>query len=99
MEKRESARHGTDVPVRVTVQDKEVGCRLVNLSADGALLRVDAVHEGELTDGDLGEDAQFVLRLRSSTDRLYTGEIIRLFYRDESKFVALRFWEEYREIV
>ena len=99
MEKRESPRRGTDVPVRVTVRDREVVCRLLNLSTDGALLRVDAVHEGELTDEDLGEDAQFVLRVRSSADRLYTGEIIRLFYKDESKCVALRFWETYREIV
>jgi hypothetical protein len=39
-----------------------------------------------------------VLRLKTSPDREYTGEIIRFFFKGQDKFIALRFWKKYREL-
>jgi hypothetical protein len=49
-----------------------------------------------LTDGDLAMEASFILA-SFSPPRLYTGEIIRLYFAEGACHVALRFWKKYQE--
>ncbi|MBA7638225.1 hypothetical protein ES703_45878 [subsurface metagenome] len=98
MEKRESAREELNVAVQISIDDKNTGCTLINISVAGALLRTDPRYQNDITDEDLGEEAIFILNHPSLSKREYTGEIIRMFYKGDEKYFALRFWEKYKEL-
>ncbi len=66
-----------------------------NFSEEGALFTILA--EGGVSTADLGVDAFFILRSASAA-RKYTGEVIRLYFRDGSAHIALRFWEKPAEV-
>ena len=98
MERRESVRDELDLPVQISIEDKNITCNILNLSEDGALLKINSQYKDNISNEDLGKDTKFILRQYSSSDREYTGEIIRLFYRDNEMYIALRFWEKYKEL-
>ena len=98
MERRESTREELNAVVQISLNDRNFKCNLINLSEIGALLKIDAKKENDVSDEDLGEEAKFIIRQSPSAAREYTGEIIRLFYRDDEKYIALRFWEKYKEL-
>ena len=98
MERRESNREKLDLQVEISMEDGAIMCTLIDLSEVGALLRVTSEQKGIVTDDNLGEDINFVLKQASTAEREYTGEIIRLFYKDNAEFIALRFWEKYKEL-
>ncbi len=97
-ERRESGRINVDTPLKITVAQRVVMARLINLSRHGALLSLAPADEQKVSDLDLGSDARFLIKPRERPAREYTGEIIRLYYRGGMKCIALRFWESYREI-
>ncbi|MBA7549345.1 hypothetical protein ES705_41825 [subsurface metagenome] len=98
MERRESDREELDLQVEILMEDGAIMCTLINLSETGALLRIYPEQNGTVTNDNLGEDVNFVLKQASTANREYTGEIIRLFYKDNAEFIALRFWEKYKEL-
>ncbi|HEB09918.1 hypothetical protein LCGC14_3004230 [marine sediment metagenome] len=98
MERRESNREELGFQVEISMEDGAIMCTLINLSEVGALLRINPEQNGIPTNDNLGEDVNFVLKQASAVDREYTGEIIRLFYKDNAEFIALRFWEKYKEL-
>ena len=71
---------------------------MVNYSDQGALFRVAAKDQERVNTGELGKEATFVLKVKNKADREYTGEIIRFFVRGKDKYIALRFWDGYREL-
>jgi len=98
MERREYNREELGFQVEISMEDGTIMCTLINLSEVGALLRINPEQKRTLTNDNLGEDVNFVLKQESAVDREYTGEIIRLFYKDNAEFIALRFWEKYKEL-
>jgi hypothetical protein len=52
---------------------------------------------GAVSSDDLGSEGVFVLATVTPARR-YTGEIIRLFFREGAAFFALRFWKGYTEV-
>ena len=98
MERREYNREELGFQVEISTEDGTIMCTLINLSEVGALLRINPEQKRTLTNDNLGEDVNFVLKQESAVDREYTGEIIRLFYKDNAEFIALRFWEKYKEL-
>ena len=98
LERRDARRVDINTPVTLCVEDFEVNTWMVNYSEHGALFRVDAKDQERVTTNDLGKEATFVLKVKSKSDREYTGEIIRFFIRGEDKYIALRFWDGYEEL-
>ena len=98
LERRDTRRVQVDTPIRLSVEGPVVNTQLLNLSNDGALFRVAESDADRISTMDLGKEATFVLKLKSSPDREYTGEIIRYFLKGEEKHIALRFWKRYREL-
>jgi hypothetical protein len=97
-ERRETRRVDVNTSITLSVEGLAVRSQLVNFSNDGALFKIQEVDEQKITTMDLGKQATFVLKLKSSPDREYTGEIIRFFFKREDKYIALRFWKKYREV-
>ncbi|MBN1835312.1 MAG: PilZ domain-containing protein [Spirochaetales bacterium] len=97
-ERREARRVDVNTAVDLSVEGMVVRGEMVNLSDDGALFRIGETDAGKVSTTDLGKQATFVLKLKSTPDREYTGEIIRFFYKDDDKHIALRFWRKYREL-
>lgn len=95
IERRHADRVKIGEPVVVAIEGREVPARLEDLSDHGALLRVEA--EGAVSSDDLGLEGVFVLSTVRPARR-YTGEIIRLFFRDGAAFFALRFWKGWTEV-
>ncbi len=95
IERRHADRVKIGEPIVIAIDGHEVPARLEDLSEHGALFRVDA--EGAVSSDDLGMEATFVLATVTPARR-YTGEIIRLFFRDGAAFFALRFWKGYAEV-
>ena len=95
IERRHADRMKIGEPVVIAIEGREVPALLEDLSEHGALLRVDA--EGAVSSDDLGMEAAFTLATFTPA-RHYTGEIIRLFFRDGAAFFALRFWKGYTEV-
>jgi hypothetical protein len=95
IERRHADRVKIGEPIVIAIDGHEVPSRLEDLSEHGALLRVDA--EGAVSSDDLGMEATFTLATFTPA-RHYTGEIIRLFFRDGAAFFALRFWKGYTEV-
>ena len=95
IERRHADRVKIGESVVIAIEDREVPAWLEDLSDHGALFRVDA--KGAVSSDDLGLDGVFVLTTVTPARR-YTGEIIRLFFRDAKAFFALRFWKGYTEV-
>lgn len=95
MERRHADRVRIGEPVVIAIEGHDVPARLEDLSDHGALLRVEA--QGAISSDDLGMEATFVLATFTPARR-YTGEIIRLFFRDGAAFFALRFWKGWTEL-
>jgi hypothetical protein len=68
-----------------------------NLSEHGALFKIVTTENNSVSNDDLGMDASFVLGSMSPA-RKYTGEIIRLYFKDGAAHIALRFWKKYTEL-
>ena len=81
----------------LSVNGREAHAVLVDLSEEGALFRLPSAGVDTVDSDDLGFDASFLLRSLSPA-RMYTGEMIRLFSRDGTRFVALRFWKKFKEV-
>jgi hypothetical protein len=98
LERRDSKRIDLTAPVALWVADLEVNTRMINYSEDGALFRIDPSDHDKVSTEILGHDAVFILHIKGKPDREYTGEIIRFYLKGKDKFIALRFWERYREL-
>ena len=98
LERRDARRIDLTVPVALQVGDEEVKAYMINYSDDGALFRIEPSDHDKVSTETLGADAVFVLKVKDKPDREYTGEVIRFFFKGEDKFIALRFWESYREL-
>jgi hypothetical protein len=95
IERRHADRMKVGEPIVLAIEGHEVPATLEDLSEHGALFRVDA--QGAVSSDDLGMEAVFTLATFTPARR-YTGEIIRLFFRDGAAFFALRFWKGYSEV-
>jgi hypothetical protein len=95
IERRHADRMKIGESIVIAIEDREVPAWLEDLSEHGALLRVDAT--GAVSSDDLGLEGAFVLSTVTPARR-YTGEIIRLFFRDGKAYFALRFWKGYTEL-
>jgi hypothetical protein len=95
IERRHADRMKIGEPIVLAIEGRDVPALLEDLSDHGALFRVDA--QGAVSSDDLGMEAGFVLATFTPARR-YTGEIIRLFFRDGAAFFALRFWKGYTEV-
>ncbi len=95
IERRHADRMKIGEPVVVAIEDREVPALLEDLSEHGALFRVDV--RGAVSSDDLGLECVFTLATVTPARR-YTGEIIRLFFRDGKAYFALRFWKGYTEV-
>ena len=95
IERRHAGRKRIGQPVVISVEGREVPALIEDLSDHGALFRVDS--RGVVSSDDLGMEGVFTLTTFTPA-RHYTGEIIRLFFRDEAAFFALRFWKGYTEV-
>jgi PilZ domain len=95
IERRHADRVKIGEPIVITIEGREVPALLEDLSEHGALFRVDA--RGAVSSDDLGLEGVFVLATVTPARR-YTGEIIRLFFRDNAAFFAVRFWRGYTEV-
>jgi hypothetical protein len=98
LERRDAKRIDLTMPVALWVEDLEVKTRMINYSDDGALFRIEPSDHDKVSTETLGRDAVFVLKVKNKPDREYTGEVIRFFFKGEDKYIALRFWEPYREL-
>jgi hypothetical protein len=98
LERRESRRVDLNTSISLSIEGLIVNGQLINFSTDGALFKIHKADEQKISTMDLGKQATFVLRLKSSPDREYTGEIIRFFFQRDDKYIALRFWKRYREL-
>ena len=98
LERRDAKRIDLTTSVALRVEDLEVKTRMINYSDDGALFRIEPSDHDKVSTETLGKDAVFVLKVKNKPDREYTGEVIRFFFKGVDKFIALRFWEPYREL-
>jgi hypothetical protein len=97
-ERRGTRRVDVNTSVQLSIEGLVVSGQLLNFSNDGALFKISRVDAPRVSTMDLGKQATFVLKLKSSPDREYTGEVIRFFFQREDKHIALRFWRKYREL-
>ena len=98
LERRDTKRVDLSTTVTLKVEDLEINSQMINYSDDGALFRIESSDHDKVSTDSLGKDAVFLLKVKNKPDREYTGEIIRFFFKGEDKFIALRFWEPYREL-
>jgi hypothetical protein len=94
VERRKSSRTAARVVCTLAVEDRRIEAQLENLADDGALFTLRNTAMSEAPSFFLGRDATFVLT-SFTPPRKYTGEIIRLFFKDGAPRVALRFWQKY----
>ncbi len=97
-DRRDTRRIEVNAPVTLHVEGLAVRTQMINFSDNGSLFKIDTVDEEKISTMDLGKEATFVLKIKSEPDREYTGEIIRFFFKSDDKYIALRFWDEYREL-
>ena len=95
IERRHADRMKIGEPIVIAIEGRDVPARIEDLSEHGALCRVEP--RGAVSSDDLGLEGVFVLSTFTPARR-YTGEIIRLFFRDGAAFFALRFWKGYTEV-
>jgi len=98
LERRDTKRIDLNMPVALWLDDLEVKTQMINYSDDGALFRIEPSDHDKVSTDTLGTDAVFVLKVKNKPDRKYTGEVIRYFFKGEDRYIALRFWEPYREL-
>ncbi len=96
-ERRSANRVPMKVRCVVSVGGRDLTVWLLNLSDDGALLRVEKADGRPISEEDLGQETSFVLS-SFSPPRRYTGEIIRSYFHQGAHHLALRFWERYTEV-
>lgn len=97
-DKRTAKRIHLDHPVALKIDDESVTGRLVNLSSTGALFAFEGEARSSVDPSVLGMDGSFRIRPKGKPMREYTGELVRFYVREQTSFVALRFWSKYREI-
>jgi hypothetical protein len=95
LERRHAGRVKVGEPVVLSIEGRGVPVLLEDLSEHGALFR--ASPQSAVSSDDLGMEGVFTLATFTPARR-YTGEIIRLFFRDGAAFFALRFWKGYTEV-
>jgi hypothetical protein len=98
LERRDAKRIDLTLPVVLQVGDLQLKSRMINYSDYGALFQIEPSDHDKVSTETLGRDAVFVLKVKNKPDREYTGEVIRFFFKGDDKFIALRFWEPYREL-
>lgn len=98
LERRDAKRIDLNMPVALWLDDLEVKTQMTNYSDDGALFRIEPSDHDKVSTDTLGRDAVFVLKVKNKPDRKYTGEVIRFYFKGEDRYIALRFWEPYREL-
>jgi len=98
LERRDTKRIDLNMPVALWLDDLEVKTHMINYSDDGALFRIEPSDHDKVSTDTLGIDAVFVLKVKNKPDRKHTGEVIRYFFKGEDRYIALRFWEPYREL-
>ena len=84
--------------VALVVEDEPITGTLVNLSVTGALFAFEGETREEVDPTILGLDATFTIKPKGKPARLYTGELVRFYVREERSYVALRFWNKYKEL-
>lgn len=92
-ERRSTRRIAVNQAVTVSMEGTALDTTLVDVSVDGALLIISAEDTGKVDDSDLGREVIFRLKIKRQVLQ-YTGEVIRLFYRDDKLHLALRFWQK-----
>ena len=92
-ERRSTRRITVNQTVTVNMEGTSLSTTLIDISIDGALLVISAEDVGQVDDSDLGREVVFRLRIKKQV-RLYTGEVIRFFYKDDNLHLALRFWQK-----
>ncbi len=97
IERRKSSRTVAQAICKLSVEGREIEAQMENLADDGALFTLRNTALGEGPSFFLGRDATFVLK-SATPPRQYTGEIIRLFFKDGSPRIALRFWQKYKTL-
>ena len=97
IERRRSDRVPMSEPCVIAMEGREIPTLLENLSEEGALLRVDAAAGGAVSSDDLGYEGTFLVTSFTPARR-YSGEVIRLFFRDGNAFIAMRFWRPFLEV-
>ena len=98
IDRRDTKRIEINAPVTLYVEGLAVKTQMVNFSDDGALFKIDTVDEEKISTMELGKEATFVRKTKSEPDREYIGEIIRFFFKSDDRYIALRFWDGYREL-
>ncbi len=96
-ERRSSKRISVKHSVPVELDGVALDTTLLDISREGALFAVNGVDAEKIGDPDLGREVTFRIRPKRSPVRLYTGEIIRLYYYDDTLHLVLRFWKKYTE--
>jgi hypothetical protein len=96
-ERRRSNRIPMSEPCVVAMEGREIPTMLENLSDEGALLRIDGAAGGAVSSDDLGYEGTFLVSSFTPARR-YSGEVIRLFFRDGNAFIAMRFWRPFQEV-
>ena len=98
LERRDAKRIHLNVPVVLRIDEREIKTQMINFSEDGALFLVEPSDHDKVSPDTLGSDAVVVLKVKNKPDREYTGEVIRFFFKGQDRYIALRFWEPYREL-
>lgn len=98
IERREKIRIRVNTPVVISLEGQQLNTHMMDISADGSLLRIDPACRAQVSTKDLGKEATFVVRVKGGASRKYTGEVIRFFVKDDDKYIALRFWEGYQQL-
>ncbi|MEE8441915.1 MAG: PilZ domain-containing protein [Spirochaetia bacterium] len=96
-EKRTASRIPLDHSVPLVIEDEAIDGLLVNLSTTGALFSFHGDERDKVDPTVLGLDGSFTIKPKGKPARLYTGELVRYFVRDDVPYVALRFWNKYTE--
>jgi hypothetical protein len=97
-EKRTAARIPLDHPVSLVVDGESIRGKLVNLSHAGALFSFDGDERSRVDQSLLGFDGSFRIKPKGRNTRLYTGELVRFYVRDDLSYIAILFRESYKEI-
>ena len=85
-ERRQHERYETNVDVKLRLQEKQIPCRIENLSQGGTLLQVDSGSIDALTPSCVGQETTFQLNNVQTK-----GTIVRFFESEGTKVLALRF--------
>ena len=96
--RRSSKRVSINHTIQVDLEGMILSTTLVDISRDGALLALSETEREKVSDKDLGRKVSFRIKPKARPVRQYTGEVIRLYYQDAKPYLAVRFWEKYKEL-